>query len=479
MSRFTILKNTLALFVPQIVNPIVSFVLVLVISRYLGVAGLGKYSLIFSFIGIFSSLANLGLNTLVVREVARKPQERHVFFLNAAVVGFVSSLVMVVAMNTLIAVMGYESDVVSAGFIFSFSLVASTAIGFVESVFRAEEKSHYIALTHVSENIVKVAICTGLLLTGHGIVTLFAAILITRFFGLALLFTFYVRVFGFPRGRFHAEIMRLLLREAPTFTSIAIFATLHLNLSQIMLSKLQDLHAVGIFSAADRLLGICVTMPVAFGSALLPSMTRKHVEGIEGLKSLTSDSLRYMYLMNLPIVLGTFVLADQIIHLIYGVKFAASGEVLRIHIFSLIPFSTVYLLAQVLMATDNQRVDLKINILGATLVFLLNLLLIPHFAEMGAVFTTLITIVIFNQLQYWYIRSYLFTISFVGLIWRPLAAALTMALVTYSLSGNSLFLNIGISAVVYLVLIVVFRAISRDELLFMASALGGRRRKQL
>jgi O-antigen/teichoic acid export membrane protein len=479
MSRFSIFRNTLALFVPQIVNPTVSFILVLVISRYLGVTGLGKYSLIFSFIGIFSSLANMGLSTLVVREVTRRPKEVHVFFLNAAAIGSLSSLAMIVAMNALIAGMGYESDVVRAGLIFSFSLLASTTISFIESVFRAEEKSHYIALTQVIENVVKVAACVCLLLTGHGIVTIFAAILCSRFFGLSLMSWFYVRVFGLPRGRFHPEIMRLLAREAPTFTSITIFATLHLNLNQIMLSKIQDMHAVGIFSAADRLLSICITMPVAFGSALLPSFTRKHLDGMEALRSLTSDALRYMYLWNLPIVLGTFLLSDQIINVIYGAKFDAAGSLLRVHILSLIPFSTVYLLAQVLMATDNQRVDLKINIAGATLVFLLNLVLIPHFGAMGAVVTTLITIVIFNQLQYWYIRSHLFTLSFLGLVWRPLAAALTMGVVTYSLSATSLFLNIGISAIAYFVLIVVFRAVSRNELLFLASAIVGRRRNEL
>lgn len=479
MGRSSIFRNTLALFVPQILNPVISFVLVLLISRYLGVAGLGKYALIFSFIGIFTSLANMGLATLVVREVARKPQAAHLFFVNAAAIGSLSSLAMVAAMNSVIAMMGYESDVVHAALIFSFSLVASTAICFMEAIFRAEERSYYVALTYVLENVVRVVSCICLLLAGYGIVPLFAAILFSRFLGLSLMFWFYVRAFGLPRGRFNLEIWRLFAREAPTFTSIAIFATLHLNLSQIMLSKLQDLNAVGIFSAADRLLHICTTIPVAFGAALLPSFTRKHLTGIEDLKRMTTDSLRYMYLVNLPIVIGTFILADQIIVLIYGQKFAAAGIVLRIHILSLIPFSTVYLLAQVLMATDNQRVDLKINIAGAILVFVLNLLLIPYLAVMGPVFATLITIVVFNQLQYWYIRSYLFTLSFLNLVWRALAAALTMGFVTYSLSYWSLFLNVGISAIVYLFLIVVLRAVSRDEIKFIASMILPGRRKQL
>jgi O-antigen/teichoic acid export membrane protein len=469
MSRSSILRNTLALFVPQILNPFVSFILILAISRYLGVAGLGKYSLIFSFIGIYSALANLGLATLVVREVARKPSEAHAFLLNASAIGSLSSLVMLLAMNATIAFMGYESDVVQAGFIFSFSLIASTVICYMEAIFRAEEKAQYLALTYILENIAKVVLCVCLLFMDYGIVMLFGAILVTRFFGLFLMFWFYVRVFGFPRARLMPDIWRLLAREAPTFTSIAIFATLHLQLGQIMLSKLQDLHAVGIFSAADRLLAICTTLPIAFGAALLPFLTRKHHSGIEKLRNLTTDSLRYMYVVNLPIVVGTFILADEIIGLIYGAKFAAAGMVLRIHILSLIPFSTVNLLAELLTATDNQRVDLKINILGAMLVFCLNLILIPYLAEMGPVLATLITIVIFNQLQYWYIRKHLFSLSFFDLMWRAVVAALTMGLVTYTLKSWNLFLNVGLSAIVYVFSIVLIKAVSYDEIKFIAS----------
>jgi O-antigen/teichoic acid export membrane protein len=143
--------------------------------------------------------------------------------------------------------------------------------------------------------------------------------------------------------------------------------------------------------------------------------------------------------------------------------------VLRIHILSLIPFSTVNLLAELLTATDNQRVDLKINILGAMLVFCLNLILIPYLAEMGPVLATLITIVIFNQLQYWYIRKHLFSLSFFDLMWRAVVAALTMGLVTYTLKSWNLFLNVGLSAIVYVFSIVLIKAVSYDEIKFIAS----------
>jgi len=69
----SILKNTFALFLTNLLNPIVSFLLVLVISRYLGVEGLGQYSLVMSYVAIFGALASLGLGSLLVREVAKSP----------------------------------------------------------------------------------------------------------------------------------------------------------------------------------------------------------------------------------------------------------------------------------------------------------------------------------------------------------------------------------------------------------------------
>ena len=40
--RLSVFKNTLALSVPNVLNPFISFILVLVISRYMGVKGLGQ-----------------------------------------------------------------------------------------------------------------------------------------------------------------------------------------------------------------------------------------------------------------------------------------------------------------------------------------------------------------------------------------------------------------------------------------------------
>lgn len=445
-------------------NPVISFILVLMVSRYMGVEGLGKYSLILSYTAIFGTLASMGLSDLCVREVARDNSQAHMYLVNAVAMGTAASLVSMIAMNAMVLAMGYEKDLIWAAIVCSLSIPASTAIVFMEAIFRSLEKSFFVACTFVIENVVRVAVCVTLLLFGYGVMELFAAILATRIFGMMLMFGFYVRMVGFPTEAIEGTVLRFLMSEAPTFASIAIFSTIHLSIDQIMLSKLQGLESVGLYSAADRLLSISKTMPVAFSAALLTFFSREHYSSTGDIRSLCVDSLRLTAVAVFPVVVGTCVLADRFVELLYGSQFAEAGSILRVHMVSLIPFSTVNILAQVLIATNNQRVDLAINIMAALVNIVLNFALIPFFGTMGAVVATLATILLFNQAQYWYIKKRLFSLPMLNSMTKPLVASLIMGGCTFLLKDQSVIIPIVVSVAVYGGLVVRTGALTSGEI---------------
>ena len=288
----------------------------------------------------------------------------------------------------------------------------------------------------------------------------------------------YVQINGMPRWTFKAEIWRLLAREAPTFTGIAIFSTVHLNMAEIMLSKLQSMEAVGIYSAAGRIVSICETLPMAFSLAVLPLLTKQSTSGLSELKESSVNSLRYVFLAILPIVAGTIVLGDDIISLIYGSKFASAGPVLKFQAITMIPYGMLLVLAQLLIATDNQKADLYINIAAVFVSLILNFLFIPRLGEMGAVLAVLLTIIVFNHLQYLYIRKLLFKISFMDILKKPLLAALGMGAFTLLLKDWNIFFNVAASAVIYILFLIILRALSQEEMaslrrLFLLDKKGG------
>jgi O-antigen/teichoic acid export membrane protein len=459
-----LLKNTLALAAPNFLNPVISFALVLLISRYLGVDGLGKYSLALAYMGMFATLATLGLDALIVREVARRPEDTQLLFFNVSLFGAVSAVVAIVGMNATVSFLGYGTDVTSAVFWCSLALLFATAIYYMNGVFVASYKAKYTAYSYLAENFFRVIISAGFVLAGYGIVVVFMVALATRALGFVMMSYFYLTSIGRPRWEFRADIWKTLVREAPVFSSIVIFSTIHMSLDQIMLSKLQGVASVGVYSAADRILAMCKTMPVAFAMALLPSMTTSFHKGPEEIRALVDSSIRRILILSVPVIVGVIILSDRFILLLYGEDFATSATLLRAHIISLLPFGTLFVLARALTATDNQKIDMYINALCALLNFILNLVLIPLWAEMGAVIATFVTVVIFNQLQYVFISRRLFRVDFISPIGRIIPATAIMGIVTYFLTPINLFVNVAVSALIYLVALYLMGALQDDEI---------------
>jgi O-antigen/teichoic acid export membrane protein len=205
-------------------------------------------------------------------------------------------------------------------------------------------------------------------------------------------------------------------------------------------------------------------MPVAFAMALLPSMTTSFHKGPEEIRALVDSSIRRILILSLPVIVGVIILSDRFILLLYGEDFATSATLLRAHIISLLPFGTLFVLARALTATDNQKIDMYINALCALLNFILNLVLIPLWAEMGAVIATFVTVVIFNQLQYVFISRRLFRVDFISPIGRIIPATAIMGIVTYFLTPINLFVNVAVSALIYLVALYLMGALQDDEI---------------
>src|SRR5665648_276735 len=66
-----IAKNTGVLFISQIITFILGFFITMYTARYLGVNGYGILALALSITGIFGICADLGLGTLMVRDISR------------------------------------------------------------------------------------------------------------------------------------------------------------------------------------------------------------------------------------------------------------------------------------------------------------------------------------------------------------------------------------------------------------------------
>ena len=67
-----IAQNTGLLFISELANKGIAFLLLILIARRLGELGYGAYSYAFAFVSLFVALSNLGLDTFLLKELARR-----------------------------------------------------------------------------------------------------------------------------------------------------------------------------------------------------------------------------------------------------------------------------------------------------------------------------------------------------------------------------------------------------------------------
>ena len=74
-----IARNTLSLFASEASGRLISFFANLVLARHFALDPFGQYALAVNLVGLVASFGDLGLNALVVREVAADPTQAYLY----------------------------------------------------------------------------------------------------------------------------------------------------------------------------------------------------------------------------------------------------------------------------------------------------------------------------------------------------------------------------------------------------------------
>ena len=83
-------KNTYFIFTGQAIQMVLSFILVPIAARFLGEDGFGKYSLGMTISYLVLMINDLGINTYITREIAKRNDELNKYYANALIIKILS-----------------------------------------------------------------------------------------------------------------------------------------------------------------------------------------------------------------------------------------------------------------------------------------------------------------------------------------------------------------------------------------------------
>lgn len=384
-----IAKNTGVIIIGDFICKLISLVVVIYLARYLGSSGFGKYSFIFAYVSFFRILTDLGIDTIIVREVSRDTSIKDIYIGNAIIMKAFLSMLAFVSSILVISALGYPLLTRELVFIYSITLLfaASSPLG---DMFQVNLKMEYATLIRIATQILSAVFIFWVIFTNKGLVDLFVYLVLSALLGV-ILAIYYSKQFVKPKFEVDLGIWRMILGESWPLALNAVFITLFLRIDVVMLSKMVGDSAVGLYSAAVNLSEAFNIIPIAFMISLFPLMSQYFKTSKESLKKSYDLSFKYLVSIIIPIAVGTSILTEPIILSVYGSKFLPSASVLGFLI-----WATVFTFAGIvhynlLISADQQRLAFLLTSTSAILNVILNIILIPIYGFVGAGIATLIS----------------------------------------------------------------------------------------
>ena len=247
-------------------------------------------------------------------------------------------------------------------------------------------------------------------------------------------------------------LTRAVFGESWQLVGNSLFALFIFNANLIFLRIFREPSTVGHFAAAFTLISFLANLGVAYGQSLLPALTRQLATPEHGghqAAVLYRSAMLQLFAGTLPLAVGGAMLASGIIIHIFGIHFVAAAAPLAILVWSVIPAVWRNVPQAGLIALSRQSEVLRIAAITAVVNLLLNLALIPEHGMIGAAIATLASETLRFGLTARAASLAGLEFGSPGQLLRPVLAVALMASVVLLARPLGLWPAVGIGAVTY------------------------------
>lgn len=420
--------NVASLLTTDLLNKATTFVIYALTARYLGAEAFGQFSLGLLLVYVFQVLASVGLPNLLTREIAQHASRGPRLCSGGLVAVGLTSVLAMLGMLCVAVLMRYDQSTTWIIVILSLGLLPYAASQVFEASFRGTQQMHFIALSNLVANSVKVVGAVWMLLTGFGIEWIAGLLVLVR---LLILLTDMFLYFGWSRKRLAGWNRRLvvaLIRRSSTFLGIDAAIAGWSAVDALILSKFMGELEVGLYCAAAQLLQPASLVYMSIVGSIFPAMCRSNRQGQQQLYKLTRWMVAFLLMLGLPAVVLIIDLADVVLIAAYEkLEFLQSVPVMRIASLALIAQCFTTILGHSLWAADRESETLRIVIVNLIANIIISSITISQWGLVGAAVGTML-VALLNALQH-YVAFYRVVgrHAIDGQIFWPVLAALVMA----------------------------------------------------
>lgn len=485
-----IASNTIAQIASKAITAFISIFLIGILTKYLPIEMYGNYNKIYSYLGIFAFLADLGLYTITIREISRKPKDIQRIVWNILTLrAWLGLLVWILAFMIALGLPGYhDSLTLIAIFIVWWFTLVSLINSSLLALMQSQMKMEFSLISVVSWKLVNIGlICIFLLLVFTDVTQTpqaFIWVFIAGFAGIVLNtymnYVYAKRIIPI-KFLFEKEYIKHIFKISLPYGLALFLSVVYFKIDIILLSLLEVPEkaniSIALYGLPMKIIEVLMVLWGFYLNSILPSLSKKFTEkkSVEishmlwmSLKILISFAMLIFIMWNLFAhdiiwIIATPQYLDPVGH-IYNSAWALSIT-LWVLLFHFISLAFIYML----IASERQWILLWVNSFVAIINVIGNLLLIPHYSFIWAAVVTLLSQIILMSIC-WYIvlktikvpRIYIINIIYT--LWISIWVFYIFLVIKKSLEFSSLWNVLLLAPMMFLTYIALELIISRKIL---------------
>ena len=381
--------NTSWLMGHRMLSMVVALFVGVYVARYLGPVRFGLLSYAGSFVGLFTALATLGLDGIMVRELVKTPERRDevlgtAFWLKAG-----GAILMWVAIAAAIPFTHNDTQTNILIIIIAFAVIFQ-AFNVIDFNYQAEVKSKYVVYAQIVSLVISSITKLVFVWIAAPLVWFACVFLLDAVVRAMGLFAMYLQNTGKVwHWEWRWQTAKELLRDSWPLILSGMAVVIYMRIDQVMIKEMLGAKEVGLYAVAARLSEAWYFVPMAITQSLFPSIVKSKRQS-EHIYNVRMQKLHDLIVwLAIFIALLSIFFSNLLVNMLFGIEYEESGNVLAIHMWIGVFVAAAIVRGKELLVENALYLITISTALGGVLVILLNYVFIPVYGINGAAGSTL------------------------------------------------------------------------------------------
>jgi len=353
----------------------------LLVARYLGPSGFGRFSLIAGVIGWIIGLAQGGgANALMLLSAQDRRQAGNLLWPGIAI-QLVVGVVAVLVGLPMVWIFSHDIGLLLPAVVYGIANLIYLVTSVIVAIFRGLDRMEWgISMAAASGGMALLMVAVMAL--DSGFMATIAVGAISQSVVLAV--TFPLAWNQLPVKGWHNETASRVWSASVALWGVMLLLSLHWRVGVLAVQGFSGAHELGIYSAAAKLVENLRIVPGYLMLALVPTFVEFGRSDRKKLRNLLQPALQYVTMIAFLLSLILVALSPFLISLLYTLQYKASAQVLSISAIGLAPLFVDWIFLYVLMSLRLERQLVVLYLISILVEAGLDALIVPLRGAKGA-----------------------------------------------------------------------------------------------